>query len=84
MLGYDAPKGAVVQAISEDSPADKAGLKEGDIILSFGGTDVEELRDLTRAVATTSPDASAPLTILRKGKEITLDVTVGTRTPEAT
>jgi serine protease Do len=84
VLGYDAPKGAVVQAISEDSPADKAGLKEGDIILSFGGTDVEELRDLTRAVATTSPDASAPLTILRKGKEITLDVTVGTRTPEAT
>ena len=82
VLGYDAPKGAVIEAVSDDSPAEKAGLKEGDIILSFGEVEVKELRDLTRAVATTKPEDSAVITVLRKGKEVVLDVTVGTLKPQ--
>ena len=78
VLGYDEPRGAVVEAISEDSPAAKAGLKKGDIILSFGDEEINDLRDLTRAVATTSPDADAKIVVLRKGTEKTLDVTIGT------
>jgi len=78
VLGYDEPRGAVIEAISQDSPAAKAGLERGDIILSFGGEEIDDLRDLTRAVATTSPDAEAKVVVLRKGTEKTLDVTVGT------
>lgn len=84
VLGYDAPKGAVIEAVSAESPAAEAGLRRGDIILRFGSKDVEDLRDLTRAVATTAPENTAKVTVLRKGKEITLDVTVGLLdTPEA-
>jgi len=82
VLGYDSPKGAVIEAVSVDSPAQKAGLKAGDIILSFGDSAVDELRDLTRAVATASPDQQTQVTVLRKGQEITLEVTVGTLKPK--
>ncbi|MEY8829857.1 Do family serine endopeptidase [Sedimentitalea sp. XS_ASV28] len=78
VLGYDGPKGAVIEAVSADSPARKGGLQKGDIILSFNGTRIEELRDLTRAVADTAPDESADVEILRKGEIITREVTVGT------
>lgn len=78
VLGYDGPKGAVVEAVSEDSPANKGGLEKGDIIMSFNGKEIVELRDLTRAVADTAPDKSADVEILRKGEKITRQVTVGT------
>jgi serine protease Do len=81
VLGYDVPKGAVIEAVSEDSPAEAGGLKKGDIILSFGGIDVEELRDLTRAVAMTTPDAAADVVVLRKGRKVTMSVEVGTLKP---
>ena len=77
VLGYDQPTGAVVEAVTEDSPAAEAGLEEGDIILSFDGKEIGELRDLTRAVAATEPDATAPVKILRRGSEETIDVTIG-------
>ncbi|WP_424984916.1 trypsin-like peptidase domain-containing protein [Microbulbifer sp. S227A] len=79
VLGYDGPKGAVIEAVSADSPAKSGGLQTGDIILSFNGTQIEELRDLTRAVADTAPEQSAEVEILRKGEMITREVTVGTR-----
>lgn len=78
VLGYDRPKGAMIEAVTEESPAAKAGLKQGDIILSFNGTEIEELRDLTRAVADTSPDKAAEMTVMHKGKTVTREVTVGT------
>ena len=82
VLGYDAPRGAVVEAVSAESPAAKAGLRKGDIILSFGGVEIEELRDLTRAVATQVPESETQVTVLRKGAETVLDVTVGTLKPQ--
>ncbi|MDF3415514.1 Do family serine endopeptidase [Sulfitobacter sp. M57] len=84
VLGYDAPKGAVIEAVGKDSPAEAAGLKKGDIITAFADTPVEELRDLTRAVATTTPDKTTEITVLRRGKEVTLEVTVGTLAPKET
>tara|TARA_R110002110_G_scaffold6407_31_gene31980 strand:- start:92 stop:1192 length:1101 start_codon:yes stop_codon:yes gene_type:complete len=84
VLGYDTPKGAVVEAVTKDSPAAKAGLHKGDIILSFGQKPINDLRDLTRAVAATAPDQTTDITVLRRGKELTLDVTVGLLEPQAT
>jgi serine protease Do len=81
VLGYDSPRGAVIEAVSDDSPASKAGLEKGDIILSFGDTQIDELRDLTRAVADTDPEAAAKVTVLHKGKEVTRDVTIGKLKP---
>tara|TARA_R110001606_G_scaffold305381_1_gene452692 strand:- start:295 stop:1419 length:1125 start_codon:yes stop_codon:yes gene_type:complete len=78
VLGYGTPKGAVIEAVGDDSPAKKAGLEQGDIILSFDGNDITELRDLTRAVAETKPDAKADVIVLHKGKEVTRAVTIGT------
>ena len=77
VLGLEAPKGAVVERVVADSPAAKAGLVEGDIILSIDGVEITELRDLTRAVANTAPDATATMVVLHKGKETTLDVMIG-------
>ncbi|EEB83385.1 Do family serine endopeptidase [Roseobacter sp. GAI101] len=78
LLGYDAPKGAVIEAVGDDSPAKKAGLVKGDIILSFNGTAIDELRDLTRAVAETDPDETADVVVLHKGEQVTRAVTIGT------
>jgi serine protease Do len=78
VLGFDSAEGAVVETVAEDSPAASAGLKQGDIILSFDETEIKALGDLTRAVAAKDPDASATVTVLRRGAEMTLDVTIGT------
>ena len=77
LLGYDAPKGAVVEAVQDDSPAAAAGLVEGDIILSFAGTEISDLGDLTRAVADTAPGSEAQMVVFRKGAEEEIAVTVG-------
>ncbi|MBB3993158.1 serine protease Do [Sulfitobacter undariae] len=84
VLGYDASKGAVVEAVSADSPADTAGLERGDIILDFDGTAIDTLRDLTRAVAAKDPDDKTSLTVLRRGKEMKMDVTIGVLAPQKT
>ncbi|GGA26834.1 Do family serine endopeptidase [Neptunicoccus cionae] len=77
VLGYDAPKGAVIEAVQADSPADKAGLKAGDIVMSFAGKEIATLRDLPRAVAGAQPDSEQTVTVLRKGSELTVDVQLG-------
>jgi serine protease Do len=77
VLGYEMPKGAVIETVSQDSPAEKAGLKKGDIILSYAGAEITDLRDLTRAVATTKPKARVSLTVLRKGAERKITAMIG-------
>ena len=78
VLGYDAPRGAVIERVQDGSPAQEAGLVDGDIILSFNGTEIMELRDLTRAVAEMEPDANAEVMVLHQGTKTTYEVTVGT------
>ncbi|SEM54551.1 serine protease Do [Loktanella fryxellensis] len=77
VLGYDEPKGAVVEAVSDGSPAEDAGLQPGDIILTFAGTDIADIGDLTRAVADVDPGTASDALIWRAGEEVTVDVTIG-------
>lgn len=84
VLGYDAPKGAVIESLTKDSPAQKAGLEKGDIILSINDLPITELRDLTRAVAKMAPDSKADVVVLHKGKQITKAVKIGTLAPSET
>lgn len=81
-IGLDKPEGALVASVNPDSPAAKAGLKRGDIITAFGGTDIKQLHDLPRAVAMTAPDTSAKVDLLRAGKKMELNVSVGLMAPQ--
>ena len=62
-----------------DTPAEKAGLKSGDIVLSFDGKEITEARDLTRAVAGSAPDTASKIEVLRKGERLMLDVILANR-----
>ena len=76
-LGLKEAKGALVAAVDKDGPADKAGLKAGDVILKFAGKDVNEMRRLPRIVAETPIDSKADLEVWRDGKTKSLDIKIG-------
>lgn len=71
------PTGALVADVLDDSPAAKAGLEAGDIIESIDNHPVKTSADLRNAVASTEPGTKVTLSILRSGKEKTVDVTLG-------
>ncbi|MGQ0675858.1 MAG: DegQ family serine endoprotease [Rhodospirillales bacterium] len=75
-LGLKESKGALVAGLTDNSPAGKAGIKQGDVILSFNNTKINELRDLTRVVAATRKDSKAQVEIWRQGKAQTIAVTI--------
>jgi len=81
-MGLDAPKGALVADVTPGSPAANAGVQAGDVILAFGGQEIEHMGDLPRAVAGTKPGSEARLTVWRGGKERTLDVKIEPRPDE--
>jgi len=82
VLGFEQSQGAVVETVAEDSPAQQAGLERGDIILRLDDTPIDATGDLTRAVAAKTPEETARLKLLRRGTEITVDVTIGTLMPQ--
>ena len=75
-LGLPSSSGALVSSVTEGSPAAKAGLKQGDVILSFNGKDVSEMRKLPRLVADTPVGIEAEIKIWRQGSEKTLKTKV--------
>lgn len=76
-FGLDKPQGALVAEVFEDSPAEKAGLQSGDVILRYNGKSIKKSADLPALVAGTPVGATAKLEILRNGKEETLKVKIG-------
>jgi serine protease Do len=75
-IGLDEPKGALVASIQPDSPAAKAKLEPGDVIVSYNNQPIHEMRDLPRLVAETDPNAKVDLGILRDKHEMTLSTVV--------
>ncbi|HEX8711467.1 MAG TPA: Do family serine endopeptidase [Terracidiphilus sp.] len=69
--------GALVNQVNPDTPAAKAGIKQGDVIRSLNGKDVRDATDLQVAVSEMSPNSPITLGILRDGKPMTLHGTVG-------
>lgn len=69
-------KGALVGDVIPGGPADSAGMKRGDIIISFDGRSVKDMSDLPRIVAETPVGKKVNVTIMRDGKEMTLKVKV--------
>ena len=81
-LGIDKNRGEFVTRTVPGEAADKAGLKEGDIVLKVNGQDVTPDNTLSYIVANIKPGTNIPLEILREGKPMRLNATVGTRPPE--
>jgi serine protease Do len=81
-LGLGAPKGALVRGVEPNSPAAKAGVEPGDIVLKFDGKDIERSVDLPRLVGNTKPGSKSTMTVFRRGSQRDLSVTVAELEPE--
>lgn len=77
--GLESTNGALVVSVDEDTPAGKAGVQHGDVILSVDGRKVTTTRDLIDYVSSKGPDASVKLEVWRDGKRVTRDVRLGER-----
>jgi len=75
-FGVEGEKGALVADVTKDSPADKAGLKSGDIIMEFDGKQITEMNSLPRYVAATPVGKKVKLKLLRNGKPEEVAVTI--------
>jgi serine protease Do len=75
-FGVEGEKGALVADVTKDSPADKAGLKSGDIIMEFDGKEIMEMNNLPRFVAATPVGKKVKLKLLRNGKTEERAVTI--------
>lgn len=76
-LGLPKAEGALVMEVTKDSPADKAGIQVGDVILHFDGKEVKDMRALPRIVADTKKGSNVPVEIWRKNASLTVHVAVG-------
>jgi serine protease Do len=75
-LGISGRRGALVSDVTSGGPAEKAGIRSGDVIVGFNGKGITDEHDLPQAVATMKPGKSAEVRLLRDGKEITIPVTI--------
>ncbi|MFW6115047.1 MAG: DegQ family serine endoprotease [Thermodesulfobacteriota bacterium] len=69
-------KGALVANVTSGGPADEAGIKRGDVIVSFAGKEIEKMKELPYVVASTSIGETVPIEVIRNGKRKTLEVTI--------
>jgi serine protease Do len=83
-IGLAKPQGALVSRVESDTPAEKAGIEAGDVILRFDGKSIERESDLPRIVGATKPGNRVPVVVWRKGKQIELQITVAEMAPDTT
>lgn len=77
VLGLESKKGAVINNIDPDSPAEKAGLKKYDVILAINGVPIEDNADLMFKIADTKPGTEIDIAIVRDKKKMTIKAKVG-------
>jgi serine protease DegQ len=82
-LGLAGTRGAIVGGIERGSPADRAGIRLGDVIVAVGGREVVDLNATLNAIADVPPGKTVPVRVLRRNQELALSVTVGRRKPRA-
>lgn len=82
-LGLKGTKGAIVGAIEKGSPAEKGGIRLGDVIVTVNGRAVADVNQALNAIAEVAPGKSVPVKVMRKNSEVALDVTVGKRRPRS-
>lgn len=83
-LGLKKVGGALIGSVLPDEPADKAGLRAGDVIIRVGDHDIDSASALTRSVANLKPDTKVDVVALRDGKEVKVTVKLGERASHST
>ncbi|HJV82476.1 Do family serine endopeptidase [Noviherbaspirillum sp.] len=78
-FGLSKKSGAIIAGVLKGGPADKAGIKPGDILMEVEGKPVTDTTDMLNLIAQLTPGHKAKMTVLRKSQESTIDVIVGTR-----
>ena len=81
-FGRHTPDGALVGRLNPGGPAEKSGIKTGDIILKFNGQDVKDMSALPRIVASTEIGRAVPVVVWRDGKEQTINASIGELPPD--
>ncbi len=82
-FGVTVTKGVIVADIVADSPAEKGGLKRGDIVEALNGKQVENANQLSRSVAALPPETKATIEVIRDGKPVTVKLAIGTMPEDA-
>ena len=80
-FGLKKSQGALVSSVEKDSPAEKAGVQPGDVILAFNGQPIDHSVDLPTVVADAAPGSTQKLEIIRNGSTKTLSVVIGEMKP---
>ena len=78
-FGWDESKGILISDVTEDSPAEKAGLKQGDIITKLNGKPIKSSGAFRNQIAMLPPETKVSLTVIQNKKEKTISVTTGER-----
>jgi serine protease Do len=76
-LGLPSVGGAEIRSVEADSPAAKAGMRRGDVVIDVNGKTVRDNNDLVSLIAGTKPGTTIPVKVVRQRKVVTLNVTVG-------
>jgi hypothetical protein len=72
-------KGVKLAGVTDGSPAEKSGLKRGDVVVAFGGKPIATIYDYTQALARYKPGDAVDIKVQRDGKDVTLKATLGSR-----
>ncbi len=76
-FGLDRPRGALINQVAPNSPASRADLRPGDVVLSFDGQPITYSYELPHVVGLRAPGSSYPVRLMRRGEEIEIEVRVG-------
>jgi len=80
-FGLEAKEGALIAAVVQGGPADKAGVKPGDVLVSVDNQSISDTTALLNAIAQLKPGAEVKMKVIRRGKPAELTVTIGKRPP---
>jgi serine protease Do len=81
-LGLGEARGALVSAVTAGDPAEKAGIRAGDVIVAVDGVSVDDAGDLTRKIGDLLPGVKITLSVWREGKTVTIPLVLGERSAE--